>query len=197
MGHANVSNLSEFFIRRLYAKGTLSIAQCVEALLAKGEKLHASEGDYEEDYMLGMGLLDVIHYLTRTDPSQHGYSGPQGGGPWIEPVLTAWWGGKQSVTPLTRRMLDEIEQGSNDELTVHSAADRLEEEGFPEWAARLRALPNQRRVYREWIDDKDGDWEWTDDGTGSGNVFDSIPWRFTPGWRNRYREVPRLHNVTH
>jgi hypothetical protein len=80
--------------------------------------------------MLAMGLIDVIHFLTRTDPPQHGCSGPVGGGPWIEPVLTAWWAGRRRVTSLTRRMLDEIEQGSSDDLTVQGAADRLEEEGF-------------------------------------------------------------------
>ncbi len=51
MGHANLSNLSEFFIKRLYAKGVLSIHDCVVAMQAKGVKLHASEGDYEDDYM--------------------------------------------------------------------------------------------------------------------------------------------------
>ena len=193
MGHANLSNISEFFIKRLYAMGKLSIAECTDALIAKGETLHASE----EDCMLAMGLLDVVHYLTRADPTKHGYSGPEGGDPWIEPALTAWLGGKRSVTSLTGRMLDEIERGDGDELTVVGAADRLEEEGFPEWAASVRLLPRRRRVYQQWVDGKDDAWQWNDDGSGEGNVFDGIPWRFTPGWRKRYREVPRLGNVTH
>jgi hypothetical protein len=45
MGHANLNNISDFFIRRLYAKGTLSIRACVEGLIARGETLHASEGE--------------------------------------------------------------------------------------------------------------------------------------------------------
>jgi hypothetical protein len=80
VGHANLSNLSNFFINRLYAKGSLSISECIEALQAAGETLHASEGEYDEDSMLAMGLIDIVHYLTLVGPSKHGYSGPESGG---------------------------------------------------------------------------------------------------------------------
>ena len=185
MGHANLSNISEFFINRLYARGQLSISDCAEQLIAAGETLHASEGEYDDYGMLSFGLAQVIEELTQT-----------GDGSWIVPVLTAWHGGKRSITGLTRQMLDAIEQGDNDPLTVSGAADRLEEEGFSEWAAKVRALPEQRRVYREWIEDRNQSWEWEQDGSGAGNVFDSIPWRFAPGRRQRYREAPRLSNVS-
>ena len=122
MGHANLTNISQFFVRRLYAKGPMSITQIVQALAAAGETLHASEGEYDDDGTIGMGVMDVICYLTKENPSQHDYSGPNGGGPWIVPILTAWHGGKRLVTGLTRRMLNEIEKGDHDPLTVHGAA---------------------------------------------------------------------------
>ena len=80
MGHARVDNISHFFVKRLYAKGKLSIHDCTQALVKAGETVHASEGEYEEDYMLSMMLSQYIHYLTRKDPTKHGYSGPRGGG---------------------------------------------------------------------------------------------------------------------
>jgi hypothetical protein len=36
MGHANLRNIGEFFIHRLYAKGTLSVCECVQAMIARG-----------------------------------------------------------------------------------------------------------------------------------------------------------------
>lgn len=63
MGHAHVGNLSRFFIRRLYAKGKLSIAACVEAMVLRGEKLHAGEGAYEDAAMLAQGVEDIVWFL--------------------------------------------------------------------------------------------------------------------------------------
>jgi hypothetical protein len=203
MGHANLNNLSTFFVRRLYALGQLSIHDCVQAMLKAGEELRASEGSYEDEGMLCMGMLDIIHYLTRIDPTTEGYSGPHGGGPWIEPALSAWQGRpRKSVTPLTARMLDELDRWSiqeplNDSLTVNGAADRLEEEGHLAWAVLVRALPRQREVYTQWVRNKDDHWEWNEEGT-EGWVFEHLPWRFCKGKRKNYRnEVPILGNVTH
>ncbi len=63
MGHANLSNISRFFIRRLYAKGTLTIGECVAGLEKAGEQIHASEGSYSEPYMLANYLNEVIHWM--------------------------------------------------------------------------------------------------------------------------------------
>lgn len=63
MGHANVTNLSELFIRQIYAKGKVSMAEVADVGIARGEKLHASEGDYSERYMLCMGLMEIVTYL--------------------------------------------------------------------------------------------------------------------------------------
>ncbi len=197
MGHANVSNISNLFVNRLYAKGKLSIAECVAALSKAGETVHASEGEYDDESMLGLMVVHVIHYLTRKDPTRHGYSGPRRGGPWIEPALTAWLGKRRSVTSLTRRLLDEIEAGSNEVLTICAAADRLLEEGFDAWSVAVRLLPRQREVLAEWEQDKDDAWDRDEDNPNSkGILFDHIPWRFARGWRKRYRDVPRLSNIT-
>lgn len=84
MGHANLSNICEFFLRRLYAKGKLSIKECTDALVAAGEKLHASECSYEDNCMLAHGLEDVIRYLL-TYWENNGSRGRKDS-PVIEPV---------------------------------------------------------------------------------------------------------------
>ncbi len=67
MGHANLSNLSEIFVQQLYSKGKLSIKQIADVCIAKGETLHASEGEYEERYMICMGLEDIAEFLLKED----------------------------------------------------------------------------------------------------------------------------------
>lgn len=73
MGHANVSNISEFFVKRLYAKGSLSMKECVEAMKTAGVTLRASEGEYEDEDMLALGLEQVVDFL-RT--AQQPYDSP-------------------------------------------------------------------------------------------------------------------------
>jgi hypothetical protein len=85
MGHANVANLSEFFVKRLYAKGKLSIREAVKKLQEKGETLHAGEGEISEDYALAMGLEDVIRYLLSYHETKVG-TGKRKLNPVIEPV---------------------------------------------------------------------------------------------------------------
>lgn len=63
MGHANLTNISEFFLNQLHKKGKLSICECVKVMSEAGETLHASEGEYKEDYMLAMGLEQIVAYL--------------------------------------------------------------------------------------------------------------------------------------
>lgn len=68
MGHANVKDISEAFIRRLYAKGKTSIAEVADVCVEKGIALHAGEGDYEgEDgrYMICYGLEECVAHLLR------------------------------------------------------------------------------------------------------------------------------------
>lgn len=84
MGHANLRNISEFFVKRLYAKGKLSIADCVQGLVKAGETVHASEGAYEDEETLGMACEEVVNYLLE----YYENSGKRGrkSSPVIEPV---------------------------------------------------------------------------------------------------------------
>ena len=130
MGHANVSNISEFFIKRLYAKGQLSIRDCVQGLIKAGEELHASEGDYADEGMLGMAVGQYVHYLNLVDPSKRGYSGPEGGGPWIVEAVSVWLGKPREVPDQVRRGLKMLEDGDNrDEGFVLATADVLMDAG--------------------------------------------------------------------
>jgi hypothetical protein len=194
MGHANLSNLSRFFVHRLYAKGKLSIADCVQAMLKARETLHASEGEYEDEGMLSFGLTEIVNSLS--EDGCYKLWRPRPDGPWIVPHLTSWHGGRRAVTPLTRTMLDEIENGSNDELTASASADRLEEEGFVEWGAAVRVLPAQRKAFAEWKADEIDEWDAVMSDGSEYETFDSIQWKFAPGWRVKYREIPLLGNIT-
>jgi len=62
MGHANISNISHFVIRYLYAKGNVSIDDFILQMHRKGETLHASEGEYDDYGMMGYGVEEVIGF---------------------------------------------------------------------------------------------------------------------------------------
>lgn len=57
----------------------------------------------------------------------------------------------------------------------------------------------QEKIFHEWKD-PNGDimnWDCGDDGNGGEyGILDSIKFRFAPGWRKRYPEIPVLGNVT-
>jgi hypothetical protein len=74
-------------------------------------------------------------------------------------------------------------------------ADALEEAGFADYSAKVRRIGQQKDAYYQWLVGEDDTWEWKDDQTGVGDIFDSIDWRFAPGWRKRYTEVPILVNI--
>lgn len=60
MGHLYLENVSKFFVRRLYALGSISIHDCVEALAKAKEGVHGSTGISHERYMLGIAVGEVI-----------------------------------------------------------------------------------------------------------------------------------------
>lgn len=149
MGHANLSNISDLFVRRLYAKGKLSIREAVDALEKAGETLQASEGEYTDRPMLGMGTGYVVGFLA----------------------------GKPSF------------------LAGASGADFSE---FPV-IVPVGLTPEQEELYRQWYNDDDSieEWDCGDDGDGGQyGIFDSIRWKFAPGWRKRYPNIPRLGNIS-
>ena len=131
MGHANVRNLSDFFVRRLYAKGKLSLKEVAEAAAKAGVKLHASEGLNEEPEALAIGFEAVIEFLHQPECSC--CESPDG--PIIVPAY-----------PLTE------------------AQDK------------------------SWNDVR-----WEDPMLLKGwRTSDTIQWKFAPGWRKRYPNIPKL-----
>lgn len=95
MGHANLTNISEAFNRQLYAKGTVTIAEVAAHCGKHGETVHASEGEYDEDYMIRMSLENVLDFLLSHDEDE--------GGPFIvavdmtpeqEKIYKEWRSGK-------------------------------------------------------------------------------------------------------
>jgi len=60
MGHAYVKNLSDILLKRIYAKGKVSMKELVEYCVKNKIALEASEGEYFEDYMVEMGFSHLI-----------------------------------------------------------------------------------------------------------------------------------------
>lgn len=63
MGHANVKNLSEFFVEQIHVRGGISLRQAIRAAVARGLTLNASEGPYSDEGMIGMGLEVVAAWM--------------------------------------------------------------------------------------------------------------------------------------
>lgn len=130
MGHANVKNLSVFFVRRLYAKGKLSIAKAAKAAIKAGETVHASEGEYDDISTMGMCMSAVVHALAS----------------YKEDLVEGSWGPIVVPCDLTPRQEE------------------------------LLKMARRRR--------------WDDFSAEDDRLYDRIKWKFGPGWRKRYPEIP-------
>jgi hypothetical protein len=152
MGHAYLSNISEFFLRRLYAVGSMSIEDCTVSLQKAGETLHASEGEYEDVDMLKMGLTDLIIFLR----CGHKFSRFT-----LENFTRAAVSGE---TKLKAYIIPA-------ELTPRQKENLLQyDEGGDVWATWDEA---------DWCE------------------FEHIKWKYAPGWRMKYKKIPRLNHVEH
>jgi len=65
MGHAYVRNLSDFVVEELHARGELSFSETVQLALERGLTLNASEGAYDDEGSLKLGLTCVFSWLTQ------------------------------------------------------------------------------------------------------------------------------------
>lgn len=202
MGHANLSNLSDLFVNLLYAKGRLTITDAITTAAKRKETLHASEGEYDDDGMLGMGFMDILDLLNSSDGK--GFNDRANWeGPWVIPdwdVCKAPKGAQ--VTGTMRTLLAQCRAVQVAYIPINTVwerrdlfaicADAVQDGGNDAWAELIRGFPRAFVAYQMWKQESsefhDGDW-WED--------FDRIRWVFAPGWRNRYRDVPRLGNVTH
>ncbi len=205
MGHANLSNLSEMFINLLYAKGRLTIGQAIETAVRRKEALHASEGEYDDDGTLGIGFMDIIHLLNSRSGKDYSGVSPTNRwqGPWVIPDWNVCKPPKGAVlTDTAKNLLKQCRKVDVAYIPVCPVweqrslfavcANAVQEAGNEEWAELIRSFPKRYRAYAMWDSDDDeyynGD-AWED--------FDKIRWVFAPGWRKRYKEVPRLGSVTH
>jgi hypothetical protein len=196
VGHANLSNLSDLWIDLLYAKGKLTIGQAVAVAERRGETLHASEGEYDADSgMVGMGLEQCCAFLlcdARSARDRWGWRGTWDG-PFIEPILEVdCWKPRRFRPDVTlAKLLWSCQQDPSSGVAHAAAGDKIEEDGFPEWAAFVRELPRLCEVYGKWHEEEgyaDFEDEW--------EILDRIPWRFCKGKRTGYRDIPRLANIT-
>lgn len=65
MGHASVDNLNAILLKKIYAKGSASIKDCIEHCKKHKEVLHAGEGDYSDEYMLSWAFEEIVLFHGR------------------------------------------------------------------------------------------------------------------------------------
>lgn len=138
MGHANLSNISNFFVKRLYAKGKLSIKDCVEALIKTGEALHASEGDYDDPETLGLGCEQVVSYLLEYWEND-GVRGRKS-----SPVIEA-----SDMTDKQSKILSEWVRGElegDDEYEYFEVLDEIQFKFCPGWRKRYKEIEHLSNV---------------------------------------------------
>lgn len=141
MGHGYPENLSKFFIRRLYAKGKLSIREATAAAIAAGEKAEASEGAYDQAEMISLFFEIIISALrNHRGPREAHY--PAGR---ADPVIVPAF-----LTSNQKQLLQKYD------------AEELYLDGYDDPETKL---------------------------------FDSIKWKFAPGWRAKYPDIPHLTSI--
>lgn len=195
MGHANYTNLCQMFVKLLYAKGVVTIGDAVATADRRKERLHASEGEYDgESGMVGLALEEYCSFISISEFAYaRRYWGWQGrwDGPFIVADLTLEVAKPKGFVPDSDYRALVAGMGMLDETRHGVLADFVQERGWDRWSDHIRILPSLRQHYEAWrdmeIDTSSEQWELTD----------KIPWRFVRRWRNRYREVPILSNVTH
>ncbi len=105
MGHADLTNISKCFVDLLFKQKTVTIRQVVDLLISKGETVHASEGRYDDRYMLSYSCENVLSFLL----SRHGTTArtpDRKKVPVVEPV--------EPLTPRQEQLLKEWIEGGSD-----------------------------------------------------------------------------------
>jgi len=164
VGHADLSNLSNLWMRRIYAKGSLSVSEAVDVATKNGEGVHASEGEYTEPEMLAQAFEDILHdsFLQDGDDRRR-------------------WKRAKGKTSLKELNVALRLMGAQP-LDLDHWSFRIYEPVHPLSQEQLKALSR-----------------WLDDGVEEEEevaAFDSIPWRFAPGRRAKYPDLPILGNIT-
>ena len=71
MGHANLKNLDVLMIKRIYAKGKVTLRDLVQTAILQGESLQASEGPYDDAGMLCYGFEHCILFHLKNKTGTH------------------------------------------------------------------------------------------------------------------------------
>lgn len=193
MGHDNLSNLSKLFVNLLYAKGSITIEQAIKTAIDRGEVLHASEGCYDDEHMLGYSFECIVHLLNSSDGNgyahEHNWEGP-----WIVPC----WDLPKSIDKLPMRdaLKEVIKTIKNRDVYANyhlyrTVSDMLKQEGYPLVAIQVMDIPRNLYLYNLWKNNPE-----KFEQLEAWDQFDKIRWIFAHGWRKRYKEVPILSNVT-
>jgi len=62
MGHMHLNNLNEVLVKRIFAKGSVSIRELLAICKKRGIGMSASEGEYHDDASITAGLIEVINF---------------------------------------------------------------------------------------------------------------------------------------
>lgn len=164
MGHADLSNLSNLWMRRVYAKGSLSISEAVAIATKNKEGVHASEGEYTEPEMLAQAFEDILNDSFLEDGEDR----------------RRWKRAKGRVSLKELNVALRLLGGHP--LDEDRWSFRIYEPVHPLSQEQLKALS---RWMEEGVEDEE-----------EVAAFDSIPWRFAPGRRAKYPNLPILGNIT-
>lgn len=131
MGHGHVKPHCKFFLKRLYAKGKLSIRECGQAMQDAGMKYLASEGAYDDQWMLEWAVTDiVIYYLKHVhEVTIHGIQTPI-----LEPVTPLK---EDQVIALFRWLTG----NASDEVAEHEALMSIQWKYAKGWRNRREDIP--------------------------------------------------------
>lgn len=67
MGHMYPKNLSKFMIKRLYARGKVTLKELVEGATKAGEQVSCAEGKYDDDYMLSQAFEVLLGFHMKAE----------------------------------------------------------------------------------------------------------------------------------
>lgn len=101
MGHFHSENLDKLLLRQIRTKGSASINDLVALAEKKKEVLHASEGTYDEKYMIQMGfetLVSIHVELEQLEPILSTSREKKAFRLWLDNELNDSWDGNGEST---------------------------------------------------------------------------------------------------
>lgn len=138
MGHANLQNISQFVLKQVHDQGMVTLADLVDGLQQAGEKIHTSEGDYDDKSMLRDGAETVLryyynlHYQNKNEP--------------LEPILIPADVKSKDIHVLQQWQRGDTDDWKDGEDGEYTKFDQIKWKFGPGWRERYDTLPLLRHI---------------------------------------------------